>query len=119
MRRVIAYLCTMLVTAALLPLANAGGGGGGNKECVQVDHSLPWTKTCDRQRDCAGGCFRLTWISKRCIPGESKCEPTTREVDRFMKRAPCELVPNDPTCPCTDEYRVVGPWDRIVVNWCN
>jgi hypothetical protein len=123
MKRVMAYVWAMLVVAALslTQFASAGGGGGGgNKRCVDHKHSIdPWTITCRPQDNCAGGCYKLDWLSRDCIQGNEKCDPTTLTVPRVMKRAPCLRVPNDPTCGCSGQYTAIGVWDEVVVSWCN
>jgi hypothetical protein len=123
MKRVTAYVCAVLAFAALslTQFASAGGGGGGgNKRCVNHHHSInPWAITCRREDNCEGACFKLDWMSRDCIPGDEKCDPTRLRVPRVMKRALCLLVPNDPTCECSREYRAVGVLDTVEVDWCN
>lgn len=95
------------------PGISGGGGGGSSHDCVDHWHHLDWAITCDRNRGCRGGCYKLKWLERNCIPGFGTCTPSTRTVTRIIYRANCQLSnPPGPVCLCGSQYTPIGPLGR-------
>ncbi len=118
MRRVMRMTKWLLLVAGVCFLFTVALGGG-KHDCVTHRHSLDWGRTCRRTTGgCAGGCYRLVWFERNCIPGSNPCTRTTNTVTRLMYRADCN-IPSGPTCDCNTNWTLIGPWDEEKVPWCH